>query len=247
MITADLYEGSIIQKAYGGGDEGLISSEIIRVQLNSKLEKGIIDQPLYDKAIEQLDSLMKAGEGSKGGHVIGHTKSGKPVYKGKNQASSKEYKDFTSEDHADASHLHNQAYAEHSNKIGGPHSQYASAMAGHHGEARDNHRKASIETHQASLHPDEKKIIADQKKKKLDHHNRMADFHKTMLDHIKQYKENKQTGYGSQATQDGIQEIEHHHQKQFEHHDEQANAHVLDATIALSKEKGTLGQYRGPK
>ena len=56
MITTDLYKGSIIEKAYQGGDESIISAEIIKTQLNNKLEKGIIDQPLYDKAIEQLEA-----------------------------------------------------------------------------------------------------------------------------------------------------------------------------------------------
>jgi len=45
----------------------------------------------------------KGGEGSKGGKVIGHTKSGKPIYATKNP---KNYKDFTKEDHTDAEKLH---------------------------------------------------------------------------------------------------------------------------------------------
>lgn len=49
--------------------------------LQDNLEKGLIDQDLYNKALEQYEQLMKAGgEGSRGGKVIGHTKSGYPIY-----------------------------------------------------------------------------------------------------------------------------------------------------------------------
>ena len=49
-----------------------------------------------------LTQFEKGGEGSKGGKIIGHTKSGKPVYANKN-ATHKDYNDFTKEDHEDAS------------------------------------------------------------------------------------------------------------------------------------------------
>lgn len=49
------------------------------------------------------NTIEKSGEGSKGGNVIGHTKSGKPIYATKN---AKDYKDFTKEDHADARVAH---------------------------------------------------------------------------------------------------------------------------------------------
>jgi len=51
------------------------------------------------------DSLEKGGEGSRGGKIIGHTKSGKPVYEDKSGHHSI-YKDFTPQDHEDAIELH---------------------------------------------------------------------------------------------------------------------------------------------
>jgi len=45
------------------------------------------------------DILEKSGEGSRGGKVIGHTKSGKPIYDDPNHES---HKNFTSEDHYNA-------------------------------------------------------------------------------------------------------------------------------------------------
>ncbi len=144
-------------------------------QLVHNLHTKKIDVNQFFKALDQYGDLIekaggKKGEGSKGGHVIGHTKSGKPVYKHEGAGSHK-YKEFTDEDHADASHLHNQLYSEHSNKRGGPHHQYESGMASHHGEARDQHRAASIQVHKKSLSDGDKKILADQKKKQINEHN----------------------------------------------------------------------------
>lgn len=47
--------------------------------------------------------LEKAGEGSKGGKVIGHTKSGKPIYDNHKNSTAKKY---TPEEHADAYEAH---------------------------------------------------------------------------------------------------------------------------------------------
>jgi len=47
--------------------------------------------------------LEKGGEGSRGGKIIGHTKSGKPVYETHNAMAEKKY---TSKDHYDASYAH---------------------------------------------------------------------------------------------------------------------------------------------
>lgn len=49
--------------------------------------------------------IIKGGEGSRGGKVIGHTKSGKAIY-GDKAAKHEHYKDFTDQDHHDASDAH---------------------------------------------------------------------------------------------------------------------------------------------
>lgn len=54
--------------------------------------------------LPDLDTLRKA-EGSRGGKVIGHTKSGKAVYAHK-VAHHVDHKGWTSHDHSDASKLH---------------------------------------------------------------------------------------------------------------------------------------------
>lgn len=49
--------------------------------------------------------VAAGGEGSRGGNIIGHTSSGKPIYETGNRG--KKAEDFTSEDHREAHKLHN--------------------------------------------------------------------------------------------------------------------------------------------
>jgi len=56
------------------------------------------------------DEIQKGGEGSRGGKIIGHTKSGKAVYQNKDYH---QYNDFNEEDHRDASKLHKEAKQNH--------------------------------------------------------------------------------------------------------------------------------------
>ena len=67
---------------------------------------------------KETDELIKAydeqkiekSEGSRGGKVIGHTKSGKPIYANKEAST---YTDFSSKDHKDAAELHNERMNHH--------------------------------------------------------------------------------------------------------------------------------------
>ena len=57
---------------------------------------------------------IQKSEGSRGGKVIGHTKSGKAIYATTNIANSKYHKDWTIEDHKDAAQVHKNLYIHHS-------------------------------------------------------------------------------------------------------------------------------------
>lgn len=225
IITSDLYAGSNIEKAYGGLDIAtdkiyLETLEGSRETLKKNLEKGSIDQPLYDKAVEQLENLIekasKKGEGSKGGHIIGHTKSGKPVYKAKS-AGHKDHKDFSGQDHLDAAHLHAQESMEHRAKY-----QYATheahvklhhAMMQHHSSAADSHRQVAAgiikKEYEANLSEDERKIIDDQNKKKIDHHEKMRDFHQDIARYISEKHSDNPDHI--QAKNYHIEQAQHHH------------------------------------
>jgi len=117
-----------------------------------------------------LDSLEKGGEGSKGGQVIGHTKSGKPIYANSLHTS----KDFTHEDHSDAMTAHmkeakNQKdnekhYLEGSKKYG----------AGEKDNKGFDHNKRLTE-------------LSNESKEKSQHHSSMAELHsKAMNDKLDQ-------------------------------------------------------------
>lgn len=54
------------------------------------------------KYSELLEVLTKSGEGSRGGHIIGHTKTGKPVYSGTHAT----HQTFASHEHRDAMNHH---------------------------------------------------------------------------------------------------------------------------------------------
>lgn len=56
--------------------------------------------------------IEKGGEGSKGGKVIGHTKSGKPIYAHKD-ANHEHYKNFTPSEHREAAEFHEKEFRKH--------------------------------------------------------------------------------------------------------------------------------------
>ena len=67
-------------------------------------EKPTGDMPDFGKSEEALDDLIKgAGEGSRGGKIVGHTRSGKPIY---DSFSHPSHKEFSANDHHDAAGVH---------------------------------------------------------------------------------------------------------------------------------------------
>jgi hypothetical protein len=73
-----------------------------------------------------------AGEGSRGGVVIGRTSSGKAIYKNKSHSN---HNDFNSKEHEQASRLHSQ-HASKFRRVG------AEGRAGHHDDQAEQHRQA---------------------------------------------------------------------------------------------------------
>lgn len=58
------------------------------------------------KSYNGTDDMLKKSEGSRGGKVIGHTKSGKPVYEDHKRSDHSDYENFNAKDHKEASQLH---------------------------------------------------------------------------------------------------------------------------------------------
>lgn len=80
------------------------------INLNQKIMSNVIE--IMQKACqEKRETIQKnfekanTGEGSRGGKIIGHTKSGKPVYEDKG-GDHKAYENFSSQDHRDAMDYH---------------------------------------------------------------------------------------------------------------------------------------------
>lgn len=167
------------------------SPDTIRHELDLSFEKGFIDRPLYESAIEQLNDVVEKaskGEGSKGGKIIGHTKSGKPVYQGK---SGHDYKDFSEDDHRDAARFHESESSKYINKQANSEQEYYAnrAIARHHNQQHGIHTQNAYEARnkeqKASLSDDEKKIIRDQKKKDIEHHSKNYEYHIRMISEAK--------------------------------------------------------------
>lgn len=69
----------------------------------------IIGKVAPDGTIVRMEKAAKSGEGSRGGHVIGHTKSGKPIYGdafGTDKQFAEHHKGWSAMDHYDAEHAH---------------------------------------------------------------------------------------------------------------------------------------------
>lgn len=74
---------------------------ILKAQLSTMDKVNPIRANEIRKSIQ--GELSKSGEGSRGGLVIGHTKSGKPIYDNPHH---EEHRHFTKEDHLKAAELH---------------------------------------------------------------------------------------------------------------------------------------------
>lgn len=122
----------------------------------------------------EMDDLIKGGEGSKGGKVIGHTKSGKPIYEKHEQ---KHTQNYNSEDHSDAVNAHQLAAKKYNEEL-----------------------KKHVKNAENTLAPtefDEHINRAKESKQKQLHHSSMAELHynamNSKLDKNKDKKEIKKS------------------------------------------------------
>lgn len=93
-------------------------------------------------AEDEAHAARKTGEGSRGGKIIGHTKSGKPIYQ--QGFSHPSVKTFSKQDHIDAAKKHIQVGGNH-------HEDYVNEAELANSEERDMH-PASAESHRLAYH-----------------------------------------------------------------------------------------------
>ena len=177
--------------------------------------------------LELLELSKAGGEGSRGGRVIGHTKSGKPIYQDKQP---KDYKNFSAQDHLDAYHAHREQqehhYAQKNIKANQPtanlgaHYLLHNSMIQHHDDTAVAHHKELYRLvqaeHEAGLSDAEKKIIAEQKKKQAAHHQEMMAHHETMFKHAVQQQTHHKSGSSQNAAFQAEQE---RHLAEYQKHD----------------------------
>jgi len=83
----------------------------------------------------KFDEIEKAGEGSRGGKVIGHTRSGLPIYENFNHP---DHKNFTGNDHIDATLAHH--------KLGSVESGISQKEQKYHNKQAELHYTAASKT-----------------------------------------------------------------------------------------------------
>jgi hypothetical protein len=121
------------------------------------------------------NDIMKSGEGSKGGKVIGHTKSGKPIYDAHNHSS---HSSFTKKDHFDAYSLHSEKGAEvlkkRKNIKVAEKRETMMDVAAHHSIQEEEHYKKYLElpeSDSAIEDDDDEEIYQRKQKEKRDKEN----------------------------------------------------------------------------
>lgn len=105
----DAHEAHAKRSGQGKPQRSPKESEHLQTMGSHRLKIKQLDST--EKSLGSFGEFFKAkGAGSRGGHVIGHTSSGKPVYQSKTPST---YSDFTAEDHADASWEHTAEAGKH--------------------------------------------------------------------------------------------------------------------------------------
>lgn len=95
-----------------------------------------------------FEKLRKAGEGSRGGNIIGHTRSGKPIYGDKQP---KHHQGFSNDDHFDAAAAVH-AYRQHNTERGSTESKALSKRSTMHLNLSDKEASPSILLNHATHH-----------------------------------------------------------------------------------------------
>lgn len=135
------------------GTEALFKGgEVIEYELqkDSDFLIDITDENGVRITVDKNLEIVKGGEGSKGGKVIGHTKSGNPIYESFNHPS---HSNFSSQDHKDASRAHEKKYNSHYKKkdqtSDSSERSYHAVQEEHHQIQMQKHHEASSEVQKA--------------------------------------------------------------------------------------------------
>lgn len=133
----------------------------------------LVNSHIFDKQREQREKILKSygigteiekskGEGSRGGRVIGHTRSGKPIYSKK---IAEEYSSFSKKDHEDAAKLHKDLSQEYFESAISTHSSRDSDKAAHHESMSVDHENEAFSMKKSNESSKRLQVQSDKLKK----------------------------------------------------------------------------------
>lgn len=147
-----------IQKSEDGTEEKARTGIYLDTKLNREMNRvGLVfgaKESVGELNKSEEDDIEKGGEGSKGGKIIGHTKSGKPIYDTANHPS---HAGFSTADHQDAADLHHTKMKETLASTGKEHYDQLRGEGGSLGNKRrkfDKHDQQRFEHMRSVRHPD---------------------------------------------------------------------------------------------
>lgn len=168
--SRQVYDGSMainsrrkqILKSYGAIEENIApiqkSEEVKSLEHKDFEEKSNHTKTEVEKALEVLNldnndgdavSFEKGGEGSKGGQVIGHTQSGKPIYSNHNPHAGHKFEKWSKQDHKDAASMHKKMSDMHQ-KQADKHWEKWTRNADEVGLAQSKHHIAEMDKHESA-------------------------------------------------------------------------------------------------
>lgn len=192
------------------------------------MEQSAVDRKTANKILtsqrmkkEQEEGMAKSGEGSRGGKIIGHTKTGKPVY---DSAGHSAHSDFTPQEHKQAAKISEKMSDEADKKAGVMGSKEGEA----HWDRADAHRKAANK-----MEMDKKKMPKAPDKEKFSQMS-MGEHYKEAEKHHEMSKKHEEAGNKDKAEM---------HRKLYEAHDQAHGAHIHKETAVRNDRK--YGEHAG--
>lgn len=186
---------------------------------------------LLAEVLEDMAKAAKTGEGSRGGKIIGHTKSGKPIYGEGNHGA----KGWSADDHMDAYHAHTEEGMKH----GDSKRKHPAFEAARFRQEKNQHGGHDMRTPEETVAVSPSEELREHSKNE-DHHHGVADKH---------YQHAKKKGWSAKdkMTSSDHEKASNEHSKKRDastpegrQHDAQAAVHDEKAHQERQKERAGM-------
>lgn len=209
------------------GEKDFYDREVVLAAQRERIQKGI-----YGGLSDANDIQKGGGEGSKGGKVTGHTKSGKPIYE---QHKHESHRSFSVEDHKDAIKLHRELAQKHFDVVNKTTSSSVKKKnndsAYGHNEQANRHEREVNKKEKEAQHKVGDKVKASEKPV-YDNHGDMAEFHEGQV----KYANEKQVKFHEKLKQHheyGRSLTAKEHEAAAKYHEE-----ISDSDKEVAKDEG---------